>query len=389
MKKLIVLPVFLPLLLLLAAPAAAHAQAELIQDEVTLQRAVVVSAEPLGAAPIPGTNVTSEQQRLVVEVSEGEFAGRTVEFVNDFTQLEAGDTFYLRHVYNPLDGIEFWSVADPYRLPVLAWIAVVFVALLFLFGGIQGLRGLAALGGSIVLIFWVMFPGIEAGTSPILVAIGVASLIILVGSYVTHGFTRTTTSAMLGMVATVLITGAATYLAITLASLSGFTSETNAYLNFNTEGRIDMIGLLFAGIIIGLLGVLYDMAIGQAVSVEELYVAGDRYTPLQVFWRAMRMGREHIGALVNTLAIAYVGASLPLLLLFRQGSADLLFILNSELFATEVIRILMGSIGLILAVPITTVIATWMLKGIKERTSAAHVHAHGHGHGHGHGHTHK
>lgn len=358
-------------------PAPAFAQAELVQDTVTLQRATVISAQPLGVTEVPGTTVSTEQQELTVEILEGPMDGQTVTFINDFTQLQPGDTFYLRHTTNDLEGIEFWAVSDPYRIPVLVGIALAFLALLFAFGGIQGIRGLASLVGSIVLIFYVMLPGIYEGQSALLVSIGVASLIIVIGSYITHGFTRTTTSAMLGMVATVLITGLATYLAIDLAQLSGFTSETNAYLNFNTAGRIDMVGLLFGGIIIGLLGVLYDMAIGQAVAVEELYVAGgERYTPRQVFLRAMRLGREHIGALVNTLAIAYVGASLPLLLLFKQAETDLAYIINSELFATEIIRILMGSIGLVLAVPVTTLIATWMLKGIKERTSPAHVHAH-------------
>lgn len=361
----------------LAAPAAALAQAEYVPDTILIQRARVVGAAPLGETPIPGTTVSSERQELTVEVLDGPHAGRVVTFVNDFTQLDEGQTFYLRHVSSPLDALEYWTVADPYRIPTLVVVAAAFLILLLAFGGIQGVRGLASLAGSIVLIFAVLLPAIYQGTSPILVSIGVASLIILVGSYVTHGFTRTTTSAMLGMIVTVLVTGAATYLAISFGQLSGFSEETNVYLNFSTDGRIDMIGLLFGGIIIGLLGVLYDGAIGQAVSVEELYLAGG-YAPRQVFWRAMRMGREHIGALVNTLAIAYVGTSLPLLLLFRQASTDLLYILNSELFATEIIRILMGSIGLILAVPITTLIATWMLRGVTEPSGAGHGHSHAH-----------
>jgi uncharacterized membrane protein len=357
-------------------PVGAFAQADLVQDTITLQRARVIAAESLGSALIPGTTVSAERQLLTVEVLDGAFAGRTVTFENDFTQLREGQTFYLRHLSNPLEGVEFWTVSDPDRVPVLIGIAIAFLVLLVLFGGLQGIRGLASLAGSIVLIFAILLPSLYAGTSPILVSIGVSSLIILVGSYITHGFTRTTTAAMLGMVATVVITGLATWAAILLAQLSGFSSETNVYLNFNTQGRIDMIGLLFGGIIIGLLGVLYDGAIGQAVSVEELYVAGESYSPIQVFWRAMRMGREHIGALVNTLAIAYVGSALPLLLLFRQATTDIRFILNSELFATEIIRILMGSIGLILAVPITTLIATVMLKGIKQRSGVHHCYAH-------------
>ena len=112
---------------------------------------------------------------------------------------------------------------------------------------------------------------------------------------------------------------------------------------------------------IGVLGILYDVAIGQAISVEELRRAGPHLQKTTIYKRAIRMGREHIGALVNTLAIAYVGASLPLLLLFYSSKADLSWTLNKEIFATEIIRTMIGSIGLILAVPISTFFAVWIL----------------------------
>ena len=163
------------------------------------------------------------------------------------------------------------------------------------------------------------------------------------------------------------------------AHLSGYTSDESMFLNLNTQGKIDMVGLLFGGIIIGLLGVLYDIAIGQAVAIEELFRAGKILTRKEVYIRATRIGREHIGALVNTLAIAYAGASLPLLLLVQNSTTGILFIINSEVFATEIVRILIGSIGLILGVPITNLIATCMLHG--KISSAASSHSHG-------GHTH-
>jgi uncharacterized membrane protein len=174
------------------------------------------------------------------------------------------------------------------------------------------------------------------------------------------------------MIATVIITGIGAYFVVHLAQLSGFTSESNAYLNLDTGGRIDMLGLLFGGIMIGLLGVLYDIAIGQAVFVEELFRASTHYTRAMVYKRGMRIGREHIGALINTLAIAYVGASLPLLLLFKDQTAGAAYLINSELFATEIIRILIGSIGLVLAVPITTLVASYMLIHMKGSEGAAH-----------------
>ncbi len=356
-------------------PGFAAAQEAVPQvEEQRLLKARVLEASPTTERVVEGTSIVTETQTLTIEVLEGADSGRTVTFENDFTQLGEGDVFYVRHIVGGFD-LETWAVSDPYRLDVLLGIAIVFLILVFLFGGLQGIRGLASLAGSLVLIFYVLLPGIYGGSSPILVSLGVAGLIIIVGSYVTHGVNKTTTAAMLGMLATIGVTGIATYFAIELASLSGFTSEENAYLNFATSGTLDMVGLLFGGIMIGLLGVLYDSAIGQAVAVEELYTAGKDYTRKQVYLRALRIGREHIGALVNTLAIAYVGASLPLLLLLKQSTASPLYLLNSELFATEIIRILMSSIGIILAVPITTLIATSLLKNVRPSGIHSHTHA--------------
>lgn len=360
----------------IAFPGLVYAQGQGQVSRQYLEKARVLEASPSVTSVIEGTTVSEKTQTVTVEVLDGPDAGRTVEFENDFTQVEKGAIVYVRHSLGGFDS-EMWSVSDPYRLDVLIVIGVAFLALLLLFGGFQGVRGLASLLGSLVLIFYLLIPSIYSGFSPILVSIGVASLIIILGSYITHGFNRTTTVAMLGMIGTIVITGAATYVAIHAAQLSGFTSEENAYLNFNTDGRIDQLGLLFGGIMIGLLGVLYDIAIGQAIAAEELIRASAHYTKREVFSRVMRIGREHIGALVNTLAIAYVGASLPLLLLLNQSNAGIPYILNSEIFATEIIRILMGSIGLLLAVPITTLLAARMLHGRvppAESTHSGHSH---------------
>jgi uncharacterized membrane protein len=361
------------LLLFTFLPLGSFAQAELVVDTVVVEKARVIQVSEDRMELIGGTDRSAAIQTLRVEILGGPEEGEIVIFENDYIQLKEGDIFYLRHLTNNLDGSDYWSVADPDRLPVLIILTLVFLALLFLFGGWQGVRGLTSLIGSLVLIGYALLPGILAGYSPVLVSIGVTSLIIILGSYITHGFTRTTTSAVLGMLVTVLLTGLGAYWAVHAASLSGYASEESVYLNFNTDGAIDMIGLLFSAIMIGLLGVLYDIAISQAVAVEELFRAGKHMTRLEVYRRGIRIGREHIGALVNTLAIAYVGAGLPLLLLTVSASeASVASLVNSELFATEIVRILVGSIGLILAVPITTLISSRVLSR-KEGTRSAHA----------------
>jgi len=365
--------------MIFVSPDRTNAQATAIQDAQVYEKARVVEVSDQKTKTIPGTDTLTQSQILKAEILDGPDTGMVVTFENDYpTQLEKGDTFYARHQTNHFDNTDLWSVADPYRLPVLGILTLLFIVLIFVFGGIQGVRGLASLCGSLLLIFYVLIPGIYGGYSPILVSIGVSSLIIIIGSYITHGFNRTTSAAVFGMIGTVFITGLAGYWVVHAAHLSGYTSEENVYLNFDTHGTISMVGLLFGGIMIGMLGVLYDIAIGQAVAVEELFSAGAHLGHKEIYSRAIRIGREHIGALVNTLAIAYVGAALPLLLLIQSSNTGILFMLNSELFATEIVRILIGSIGLILGVPITTLIATYILAGQKHSARSQEVHAHHH-----------
>jgi len=332
---------------------------------MTIQKARVIQITNEATSTIPGTHTNTFSQTITAHILDGNETGSDVTFENDYTRLQSGELFYLRHTQNTLDGTDYYSVSDPYRLNVLATLVAVFVVLLVLFGGMQGIRGFLALALSIIVIFHGLMPGILAGYPVALLTIGVSSIIIIIGSYITHGFNKTTSAAVLGMIITVVATGVSAYAAVHAAHLSGYNTEENVYLNFNTRGTIDLVGLLFGGIMIGLLGVLYDIAIGQAIAVEELFRAGAHMSRRDVYARAIRIGREHIGALVNTLAIAYVGAALPLLLLVQGSSYGALYMLNSELFATEIVRILMGSIGLILAVPITTLIASYMLHGFQ------------------------
>jgi len=208
---------------------------------------------------------------------------------------------------------------------------------------------------------YILLPGILAGYSPILLSIGISSLIIIVGSYITHGFNKTTTAAVIGMIITICITGVLAYAAVHTTHLSGYSNEEAAYLNFQTPGTIDFVGLLLGGIMIGLLGILYDAAISQAVAIEEIAAAAAHYSRPKVYRRALRIGREHIGALINTLTIAYVGSSLPLLLLLHFSNMPLSVDINQEIFSTEIVRTVIGSIGLVLAVPITSLVAVFML----------------------------
>ncbi len=340
------------------------------------------------------TGLETEVQTLSVRLIDGSYKGKVVEVRNDYAPLKEGDKLYIRHTVRWEDGVETFYAGEPYRLPFLFWITVAFIVLTIIFGGMQGVRGLVSLFGSLALIVYVLLPGISSGFSPLLIALGVSSLIIILGSYVTHGFTKTTSSAVIGMIITVIVTGLLSYYSVYGLNMTGFETEEAVFLNIKTAGAIDFRGLLLGGILIGLLGVLYDVAIGQAVTVEELSRFAPHASRKAVYLRAVRIGREHIGALVNTLAIAYVGASLPLLLLLYVSAVDVVPLLNREMFAAEIVRTMIGSIGLVLAVPITTLFAVTML--IKKHTDSPELtqkqnellksfEGHGHSHGHNHG----
>lgn len=302
-------------------------------------------------------------------------------FENDHFLVKPGQKIYVIK-RTDLDGIVNYNMDEPIRTPMLLGLLIVFIILSIWIGGKQGIKGLISLTGSIFLLFLILVPSILKGYSPVLVSICVASIIIILGSYITHGFNRTTSSAILGMIITVCGVGLVTVFLMKMLFLTGVYSEDVVYLIFNTQGSLDVQGLLFAGIMIGLLGILYDVAIGQAIAIEELLRADRMMTFKRLIQRGTRIGREHIGALINTLAIAYVGVSLPLLLLFSTSNSSVMYILNREDVSTEIVRILIGSMSIILAVPVTTFIAVYILKkyGVPgKKTEGGCVHTHGHG----------
>lgn len=359
-------------------PLIANAEAVLIQDKVEIIKAKVVEVLSQEKKEAPGIGVLVTYQTIRAEVLEGEKKGQIITVENDYLVLEKGDRFFLLHSIYGKEGIEVYSVRDAdRRLPILLFI-LLFVAVVLVFSGKQGIRSLIGLAGSFFVILYVLVPSLLNGYPPVLTSIAIATVILFLAIYFTHGFNRVSTVAFSGTVLAVILTGLLAYLGVTFAHLTGFVTDEAVYLNLNTKGTLDFAGLLFGGIMIGALGVLDDIAVTQAAVVSELYNSGSHLSRREIFTKALRVGKEHVGALVNTLALAYTGASLPLLLLFSTSDLSISSIINQEIFATEIIRTVAGSIGLILTVPITTLLAVYLLKGYKSKH--AHLHSHGHTH---------
>ncbi|PIR85323.1 hypothetical protein COU15_01145 [Candidatus Kaiserbacteria bacterium CG10_big_fil_rev_8_21_14_0_10_45_20] len=320
---------------------------------------------------IPGTGTEHLYQKIRAEILGGERKGETIIIENDYFELKKGDKFFFNNFID-VSGTEVSGVLSIDRKDSLIALVVVFIVTVVAFGGWQGVRSLLALGGSFFAIFYILMPGILGGWNPLFASIAVATGILFAAIFFTHGFNRESVVAYVGTMASVLLTGLFAVFAVEITSLSGFAAEESVYLNFSTQGTLDFSALLLGAIIIGVLGVLDDVAVTQAAVVTELFNSNASLTRREVYFKALRVGREHVGALVNTLVLAYTGASLPLLLYFYLSPAGFGALVNSELFATEIVRTIVGSIGLILAVPIVTLLAVLFLKGYTARHS--HIH---------------
>lgn len=255
-------------------------------------------------------------------------------------------------------------IAEAYRVPVLAWLLGLFVLAVVTLGRGKGVRGLIGTATSLLVLIKFIVPQISAGADPLQTTFVGAFGILAVSIYFVHGVTKKTTAALIG---TTLATIVALVLGVTITELAKFTglSSEEIFLAQFEIGKLDLIALYMASVVVGALGALNDVTVTQASVVQALHQANPRYTLKDLYSRGMAVGFDHIGSLVNTLVLAYVAGSLPLLLLLSRSNIPLMILLNQEAFSAQLVSILIGSLALVLAVPLTTVVASWLLRGKK------------------------
>ena len=251
-------------------------------------------------------------------------------------------------------------IADYVRRAPIIWLTIIFVALAILVGHWQGVTSLLGLAISFAVIFWFTLPKIAAGSNPITIVVLSCLVMIPILFLLSHGFNRKMVVAMVATLFTLIITGFLIVFFVNWANLTGLASEEAGFLQAMNPDVINLKNLLIAGMLIATLGVLDDITISQAAVVEELKKANPDLKLWPLFRQAMSVGRDHIASMINTLILAYAGASFPLLLLFLQSGQSVGLTLNFEIIADEIIRTLAGSVGLILAVPLTTILAAWV-----------------------------
>lgn len=277
-------------------------------------------------------------------------------------QYKAGDNVYVVKTTNISGEKEIFIITDYIRKIPLYLLFLFFVILTIFIGRVRGAFSLLGMAISFATIFIYILPSILAGNDPVLVAISASVFLIPITFYLSHGINGKTTAAVIGTIIALILTGVLANVLSDAVHLSGFSSEESSFIQALTKGGINMKGLLLAGIIIGTLGVLDDITISQSAIVYKLKEANSNMSFSQVWAKAMDIGRDHVASMVNTLVLVYTGASLPLLLLFINSTVPFSDVINYEILAEEIVRTLTGSIGLILAVPITTFIASYFVE---------------------------
>ncbi|MEV6005738.1 YibE/F family protein [Streptomyces sp. NPDC051976] len=353
------------LVLLWPGGAPGHARSGVGFDQQTRQgkvtRLVEVSCKAAGAAPstsAAGGRTRDDCQKATIEIASGPDKGKTfTEIVqpDQTRRYTVGEGVVLAYAPDAPQGLRY-SVTDVDRGFPLALLAGIFALAVIVVGRMRGLMALIALAVSFAILTLFILPAILHGDDPLLVAVVGGSAIMLIALYMCHGVNARTSVAVIGTLCSLFLIGLLGSVFISWAHLTGNTSDETGLIH-TLYPDIQIKGVLLAGVIIGSLGVLDDVTVTQTSAVWELKDADPGASWRKLYGAGMRIGRDHIASVVNTLVMAYAGAALPLLLLFSIAHSGVLRVASSELVAEEIVRTLVGSIGLVASVPLTTALA--------------------------------
>jgi uncharacterized membrane protein len=317
--------------------------------EVTGQDACVRYTTRLSSGPDNGDDIDFEVLATDVEVPE----------------LHEGDKVVLIDFARSPDPQFRYQFYEYQRSTPLLWLLVAFAAVVIAFGRLQGVRALVGLALSLGVLVLFVVPALLRDSPAVLVALVGTVAVAYIAIYLAHGVNISSTIALAGSLVALAVTSLLALVVAASAQLSGLASEEAQTLRFTAEA-LDLRGLLIAGIVVGALGVLDDVTVSQVSTVAALRRAQPEMGARALYAEATRVGRDHVASTVNTLVLAYAGASLPLLLFFAQGDTPVVRIITGELVAVEVVRMLVGSIGLVLSVPVTTGLAALILTHTSE-----------------------
>lgn len=344
-------------------PQITNAQQSVPKEEK--MEAVITSIKDVKIIKINGKDQL--YQKLELQIKEGRLKDKKVTVENgnlpvtNIREYEKGDKVVLT-ASKDFKGKDTFYITDYVRRGSLYLLFAIFAGLTIVIGGKRGIASLLGMGLSFGIIFLFILPQISNGKDPIMVSIIASLFIIPITFFLSHGINRKTTIAVLGTLVALIFTGLLANYFVDASRLTGFASEEASFLQAAKPGLVNIQALILAGIIIGVLGILDDITIAQAGIVYQLKETSPKIEYRELYGRAMNIGKDHIASMVNTLVLVYTGAALPLLLLFINNPQPFSQVINLEILAEEIVRTLVASIGLILAVPVTTILAVFAIE---------------------------
>lgn len=365
MKKLILIcAIFFAFIIQTSTVFAAEVQQK---DVLPSQLGKVVSVETFGdVKPSAAGELKQVKQSVEVQILTGSHKGEKVIIDNMLMgnpaydiNLKKNDKVVL-HAEEDASGANFF-IADKYRQGTLYFLAGLFIFLLLVIGRKKGFYSLVSILVTLGLIFWVLTPLILSGINPILATVCVCVLAAVVAIYLVGGFNYKSTAAILGTVLSLAIVGGLSFLCIKFASLTGFSSEESLFL-FSAHPDLNFVGVLASAMIIGALGAVMDIGMSISSTVNEIFSSNSKMKVSELFNSGMNVGKDIIGTMANTLILAYLGGALSLVLL--SNNIDLQKFFNLNQVATEISSALIGSIAIVLCVPITAIISAYLIKKI-------------------------
>ena len=329
-------------------------------------RAVVLEASEAGNREDLYENIMV--QDVKIEITSGKYKGEVREIENHLSDnsaynllVEKGDKVIV-FIEEYAGGYEVF-ISDYMRSNYIIYLAILGVILVLIVGRFKGLKSILSLGLTIGAVVYILLPQILKGANPIPISIAISIGVTIVTIFLVSGVNSKGISAILGTIAGVIIAGVISYIVGNMAHLTGLSAEAATMLIYIPQKiAFDFKNLLFSGIILGSLGAVMDVGMSIASSIEEIYKANNKLSIKELFQSGMNVGRDIMGTMINTLILAYTGTSIPILLLFMAYETSMTKIINLDIIATEIVRSLSGSIGLILTIPITALIASLLIK---------------------------
>jgi uncharacterized membrane protein len=351
--------------------------AQIQPDMIVKGKVIEVISEEEVPDPLSGETTTN--QLLKVRITSGAYKGKIIKVQNMQTsnpvyniKVKAGNSVLVVLELGVNGSINNAFVADHLREPKIYLLTIIFIILLLAIGWRQGAKSLAALFLTMVLIWGALLPGLLRGYNPILLTVLIAAVATAITLIVIGGWSQKSLAAICGTVGGVTVAGLLALIVGKAAHLTGFGCEEAGMLLYIPNIKLDIQGLLYASIIIGTLGAAMDVSISIASSIYEVKRVNNQLNVSQLITAGMNVGRDIMGTMTNTLILAYTGSSVQLILIFMAYKESLLKILNLDLVASEIVRALAGSIGMVMVVPITAVIAG-LLMGNKNQVEEQEI----------------